>query len=104
MRLKDPERLAIQNSILGKDPLAQIYLLGSRTDTSLKGGDIDLLVLSTALTLTEKIDILIEIKRQIGEQKVDLLLATPSQAQSDPFLVEVLKKAVLFSPPKSASK
>lgn len=46
MRLADEERLVISNAIHQADADAMIYLFGSRTDDTSKGGDIDLLVLS----------------------------------------------------------
>jgi len=52
-----------------------IFLFGSRTDDSKKGGDIDLyLVLSNHHNLFEKkIKFLSRIKRELGEQKIDIV-------------------------------
>jgi predicted nucleotidyltransferase len=94
MRLSSNEQLVIRDTILSKDPHARIYLYGSRTNPNLKGGDIDLLVISDTLELMDKIDLLIEIKKQIGDQKIDFLLIKTSAAKSDPFVVKIFKEAL----------
>ena len=52
-----------------------IYLFGSRVDDSLKGGDIDLyLVLDNHNNLfKKKIQFLARVKRELGEQKIDIV-------------------------------
>ena len=52
-----------------------IYLFGSRVDDSKKGGDIDLyLVLQEHKNLFEKkIKFLSRVKRELGEQKIDIV-------------------------------
>ena len=72
MRLQEPERQAIIQSIRSADPDAAIYLFGSRVDDSAKGGDIDLLLLSGKINLMAKLDILAQLNQQLGEQKIDL--------------------------------
>ena len=53
-----------------------IYLFGSRTDDSLKGGDIDIYIQTTQKDniLQSKIIFLREFEKEFGEQKVDLLI------------------------------
>ena len=53
----------------------EIYLFGSRVDDSKKGGDIDLyLVLQEHSNLFEKkLKFLSRIKRELGEQKIDVV-------------------------------
>ena len=53
----------------------EIYLFGSRVDDNKKGGDIDLyLVLKEHIDLFEKkIKFLSKIKRELGEQKIDII-------------------------------
>lgn len=55
-----------------------IYLFGSRVDDNKKGGDIDLyLVLNDHTNLFEKkIKFLSRVKRELGEQKMDILFNT----------------------------
>ncbi len=52
-----------------------IYLFGSRVDNNKKGGDIDLyLVLKEHQNLFEKkIKFLARVKRELGEQKIDIV-------------------------------
>jgi predicted nucleotidyltransferase len=45
MRLSDAERGAIRRAIADFDPEAMVYLFGSRTDDTKRGGDIDLLIM-----------------------------------------------------------
>jgi uncharacterized protein len=85
MRLTAQEQTSIYNEIVKKDPRAQFYLYGSRTQDHLKGGDIDLLVISETLSFSDKVDILIAIKDQIGEQKIDLSIKSDKDVKSDPF-------------------
>ena len=53
----------------------EIYLFGSRVDDNKKGGDIDLyLVLQEHSNLFEKkLKFLSRIKRELGEQKIDIV-------------------------------
>ena len=58
----------------------EIYLFGGRVDDSKKGGDIDLyLVLTEHSNLFEKkIKFLSRVKRELGEQKIDIVFNTDS--------------------------
>ena len=49
MRLTDLETEVIKKAIYSLDQHAEIYLFGSRVDERLKGGDIDLLIISKNL-------------------------------------------------------
>lgn len=91
MRLDENERNAIISSIRALDPDAEIYLFGSRTDTAKRGGDIDILILSSCLTNSDKISIKRRIFEQIEEQKIDLLIARDN---SDPFVRLALKTGI----------
>lgn len=90
MRLTEKEIEAIRKIILGKDPNAEIHLFGSRARNDLAGGDIDLLVLSEALGFKDKISLLIALKEELGDQKIDLILQTRSDASKDAFSRSVL--------------
>ena len=74
MRLTPQERAEITRSIAAHDPSAAIYLFGSRVDDQARGGDLDLLVLSKAIKLMDKLDILAELHRTLGDQKIDLVV------------------------------
>lgn len=48
-------------------------MFGSRVDDNAKGGDIDLLVISTRIDFAIKIKILAQFMIKLGEQKIDLV-------------------------------
>jgi predicted nucleotidyltransferase len=54
---------------------AAVFLFGSRVDDSKKGGDIDLFIRTADKDglFEKKIRILARLKRQIGEQKIDVV-------------------------------
>ena|SRR3989338_5652120 len=85
MRLIEPEINGIiwacENIFKKNNTLLEhisLYLFGSRTDDTLKGGDIDLLLRVPKEILENikklKLDIAREIKNNIGEQKIDILI------------------------------
>ncbi len=94
MRLTEKEKTTLRSTVENFDPEAKVYLYGSRTNDALKGGDIDLLVLSETLTFSDKISILVEIKQILGEQKIDLLIANQEKQASNPFVIDVMKGAI----------
>ncbi len=78
---------------------AILYLYGSRADDAQKGGDIDLLLLfenqkSASETLAKKHNLLAEIKKLIGDQKIDLKITYKQAISDDPFLKTRLPKAI----------
>ena len=97
MRLSDFEIKSIVESITSLDSNAQVYLYGSRVDDNKKGGDIDLLAVSQSLKYSDKIDILISIKDKIGDQKIDLKIATEKELREDPFLNEIFPQAIVLN-------
>ncbi|HON79922.1 MAG TPA: nucleotidyltransferase domain-containing protein [Spirochaetota bacterium] len=76
MRLNDKEINSIRNAFAVTFESGEIYLFGSRTDDSQKGGDIDLFVVprSDKNISEKKIDFLVRLKRAIGEQKIDVVI------------------------------
>ena len=91
MRLKDFEQAAIVSTVQRLDINARVYLFGSRVDDAKKGGDIDLLVMSDKLSKDDKRRIKMELYELLGEQKIDLLLASDD---SDPFVKLALDTGV----------
>jgi len=80
---------------------AEIRLYGSRTNDNLKGGDIDLLLIlnkskSVTSLLAKKHEILAQIKGLIGEQKIDLKIASKQELQNDPFLKLIMPTSILL--------
>lgn len=79
---------------------AELRLYGSRAKDNLKGGDIDLLLFVADNKvkfelLALKPQILVTIKELIGEQKIDLKIASTSELDSDPFLQIVVPESVV---------
>lgn len=74
MRLALTEQVAIHDAIHQADIDAEVYLFGSRTDDSARGGDIDLLVLSKRIGLMKKLEILAQLHEKLGERKIDLII------------------------------
>ena len=94
VRLQPSEVKIICGCIQKRDPEAIIYLYGSRVNQNLKGGDIDLYVLSETLTFADKIDIINDIQNSIGEQKIDLTIKNQLTASEDPFFQNIGKVAL----------
>ena len=75
MRLTWYEIDAIKNCFTPVFSAGQIYLFGSRTDDTEKGGDIDLyLKLNDTTNWHEKIKFLANLKSTIGDQKIDVII------------------------------
>jgi uncharacterized protein len=74
MRLAADDVQAIREEIRRRDPMAEIYLFGSRTDDLSRGGDIDLLVVSDVLTFRDVLHVRSGILDRIGWQQLDLLV------------------------------
>jgi predicted nucleotidyltransferase len=75
----------------------KILLFGSRTADNKKGGDIDLFVTNNKkenLTLTAKINFLVELKLLIGEQKIDVVLDTESTRSKKQFYKSIKQHAI----------
>lgn len=85
LRLSEIERVQIVSTIREWDKNAKVYLYGSRTRDDLKGGDIDLMIISDQIGFSDKIDILIALKSKIGDQKIDLKVLPKSSYADDPF-------------------
>ncbi|MCM2282303.1 MAG: nucleotidyltransferase domain-containing protein [Bdellovibrionaceae bacterium] len=93
MRISDKERQIIVAEIQKLDERAEVWLFGSRLDDLLKGGDIDLVVVSEKIGFSEKLDLLVNIKMQVGDQKIDLHVIPPSEKTTNLFARDVLAKA-----------
>lgn len=65
-----------------------VFLFGSRTDDSKKGGDIDLFMNNTneaVFTVEAKIHFLAELKSKIGDRKIDVVFDNASTRQKKNF-------------------
>jgi uncharacterized protein len=79
MRLNEKEISVIKSVVKEFDSKAEVKLYGSRVDDAKKGGDIDLLIISNKITFSEKLSILIKLKENIGDQKIDILIYDPNK-------------------------
>lgn len=100
MRLSDSEVVKIKQVLASfinvNEP--KVYLYGSRTDDTLKGGDIDLLwIVPDDLEKSLNIDkyiILTALKKEIGDQRIDLGIVSQPSLEADSFYNQVLEQAV----------
>ena len=76
MRLKPTEQISIKEVFVRTFNHGALYLFGSRVDDNQNGGDIDLYIIPTSTNnlSVKKIDFLVQLKRAIGEQKIDVVI------------------------------
>ncbi|MFI4938273.1 MAG: nucleotidyltransferase domain-containing protein [Candidatus Berkiellales bacterium] len=106
MRLSEGEVSGVIKGITALLPSVIVFpielrLYGSRVDDTRKGGDIDLLlVISDKKIKNELIEnkhiLLSQIKKYIGEQKIDILIKDPNEVQSDPFIETIYPNSILL--------
>jgi uncharacterized protein len=98
MRISSFERQAIRTVFERVSPSdSKIYLFGSRTNDKKKGGDIDLLLVFSSNDIKnsfKRLDFLVEIKKLIGERRIDLTISTSVELASDIFLRNIFEGAV----------
>lgn len=92
MRLSQHEVESIKKRVYAEDSKAEIYLYGSRVDDEKKGGDIDLLFISQSLEFEAKSRILWGLYEDIGEQKIDIVVA--KSKEETPFVEYVFSGAI----------
>jgi predicted nucleotidyltransferase len=70
---------------------AKVFVFGSRTDMTLKGGDIDIYIQTTKKEsiLKAKLAFLCEFEKHFGQQKVDLLVDNGTKKK---IIFEIAKK------------
>jgi predicted nucleotidyltransferase len=74
VRVKTEHIKFLKRSIKKYLPDAAIYLIGSRANDELKGGDIDILVVDEKeLSGQEKRNIKLAFYKELGEQKLDIV-------------------------------
>lgn len=75
MRINQRDTDAIISAVKAKDPEAEIWLFGSRTDDSKRGGDIDIAILSSQISRLDQMEIRRTICDTLGEQKIDIIVS-----------------------------
>ena len=93
MRITENEKNVIIAAVKSTDPDAHVWLFGSRTDDSKKGGDIDIGILSPKVDVMEEIEIRRKICDSIGEQKIDLVVSKDGQQA---FFKHIVTKGILL--------
>lgn len=98
MRLNNFEIQAI-NRIAKKyfDNDAEVFLFGSRTNDAKKGGDIDLFLKVSRqelMSLNRKVLFLSELKRNIGERKIDLVFDNPITRTKKSFYNSIIRNYI----------
>lgn len=98
MRLSDLEKKSITETFdKFSKPFMRLYLFGSRVDETKKGGDIDLLIVMGQGGLKSdfaRLDFIVELKKKIGERRIDVTLVLAEELKTDPFLASVMESAV----------
>ena len=92
VRLKSAEIQNLKASVSSLDPDATLYLFGSRTDVTKRGGDIDLLLISEHIQKSDLSKIRWSFFEEFGEQKIDIV--TDDGSKHTPFVKMVFPKAV----------
>jgi len=96
LRLEPKEVDGILVAVRSFDPIARVYLFGSRVDDRKRGGDIDLLVLSESLFPKDESAIDVAIQTAIGERKIDVLVRAREAVTRDPFVAHIFGSALLL--------
>ena len=93
MRLTPAEINIIQAAFQQTFSTGKIYLFGSRTDDTKKGGDIDLYIQAHNLSdplqrLRQKLQFLTCVKTRLGDQKIDVLLESNPKSPIERVAIE----------------
>ena len=84
----------VAERIFGAD--VQVFLFGSRTDDTARGGDIDLLIdtpRTELMTYDNRITFLVDVKKAIGDRKIDVLYNKPER-QDEPIIIHAQKTGI----------
>lgn len=93
MRLSPNELEAIRQEVHRADPNSELYLFGSRTDDSARGGDIDLLVISERIGFRDLLRLRPAILDRIGWQQLDLVVRRRDQ-RNEPLTAIAMESGV----------
>jgi uncharacterized protein len=98
MRLSSKE-IAVIKALVAKvyGEQARVFLFGSRTEDALRGGDVDLLIQSEVqhrLNLENKIQFLIQLKEQIGDQRIDVVYDNQRIRQQPSFYKSLKQQSI----------
>lgn len=97
------EQISVFHKVISdflKNDKYELYLFGSRTDLTLKGGDIDLLILTSQNGIKKfskyYLDILVQIKKNnsIGQRRIDIKACDEIELNINPFLKTIKSNLV----------
>ena len=94
MRLSRDQIENLKKSVNQLDPDAEVILFGSRVNDELKGGDIDLLILSGKIDRKDVWKIKDNFFEKFGEQKLDIIV--DDGKLSDPFKKKAHDEGVIL--------
>ena len=96
MRLQRDEINIIKSTLYETIEDAKIFLFGSRTDDTKKGGDIDLFVQTQKnITLRDELKILARMEFRGIERKIDLIIQSPASIHQKLFET-IAKEGILL--------
>lgn len=93
MRLSKYEQNAIKQAAMMIDKTAKVYLFGSRVYDDKRGGDIDLLIFSNKMGLSNVLKFQAKLWDTLDEQKIDVVIP---DADNKAFVNMILEEAVLL--------
>jgi len=89
MRLTPDQQAAIRSAVAETfGDAARVWLFGSRVDDKKRGGDIDLLIVTSqsdvAAIVRAELAFLTKLQMKLGEQKIDVLVDYPTRRHTPP--------------------
>ena len=89
MRLTPDQQAAIRSAVAETfGDAARVWLFGSRVDDNKRGGDIDLLIVTSqsdvAAIVRAELAFLTKLQMKLGEQKIDVLVDYPTRHYTPP--------------------
>jgi predicted nucleotidyltransferase len=79
MRITQQQAKAIVQQVKAIDAEADVYLYGSRVDDALKGGDIDIAILSNNTAIKDKVAIQMNLYGVLERLKLDILVVEDTE-------------------------
>ena len=70
-----------------------MFIFGSRANPDLRGGDIDILVISDAIDWRIRRKIRVELLKKLGDRKIDLIVANRENLE-DPFVKLAIEEGI----------
>jgi len=93
VRLSEKEIETIKTAVKNFDKNAIVFIFGSRANPELKGGDIDILIISDSIDWKVRRKIKVELIKKIGDRKIDLIVANKKNLE-DPFIKLAMEEGV----------